>query len=202
MSSRIEVGRLLRHHGERFLAAGSGQEDEAFRREHDFQQLPVVAFVVHDQDACRVVGDVAVVWAHARRQLSRDGREKFLVAHRLGDVAVTAGGANALLVALHRQGGEGDHRNGARRVVPLEQRRGLEAVHAGKLDVHQDQVGLLVARQRQPGLGIRRAEHGMARRLQQEDRQRHVGGVVLDDQDLGHVRRPRGAPTWPAGLRP
>ncbi len=128
------------------------------------------------------------IGVHAPDQLSRDGRQEVLVAHRLGDVAVAPGGANALLVALHRQGGEGDHRNGARRLVPLEQRGGLEAVHAGKLDVHQDQVGLLVARQRQPGLGVRRAEHGVARRLQQEDRQRHVGGVVLDDQDLGHVR--------------
>ena len=32
-----EVGRLLRHHGERFLATGSGQEEKAFGCEHDFQ---------------------------------------------------------------------------------------------------------------------------------------------------------------------
>ena len=61
-----EVGRLLRHHGERLLAAGSGQEVKAFRREHDFQQLSVVAFVVHDQNAGRVVGDVGASGRHAR----------------------------------------------------------------------------------------------------------------------------------------
>ena len=54
-----------------------------------------------------------------------------------------------------------------------------------------------------PASASRRAEHGMARRLQQEDRQRHVGGVVLDDQDGRHVRPPTAArPTWRAGLRP
>ena len=46
-----QVGRLLRDHGERFLAAGGGQEQKALRREHDFQQLSVVAFIVHDQNA-------------------------------------------------------------------------------------------------------------------------------------------------------
>ena len=45
----------------------------------------------------------------------------------------------------------------------------------------RDQVGLLVARQRHSNLCIRRAEHAMTRRLQQEDRQPHVGGIVLDD---------------------
>ena len=53
-----EVGRLLRHDGERFLAAGGGQEEKAFRREHDFQQLLVVAFIVHDQDAWLVIENV------------------------------------------------------------------------------------------------------------------------------------------------
>ena len=84
MSSRIEVGRLLRHHGERFLAAGRGLQEEAFRREHDFQQLPVVALVVHDQNACRAVGDLwrgSIGAADAQRaghELSRDDRQEFL----------------------------------------------------------------------------------------------------------------------------
>ena len=58
MSSRIRSGGCSRHHGERLLAAGRGQEVKAFRREHDFQQLSVVALIVHDQDARGVVGDV------------------------------------------------------------------------------------------------------------------------------------------------
>src|ERR1700693_1890767 len=70
-------------------------------------------------------------------EMGPDRRQEFLIVHRFGDVAITPCGSNALLVALHRQGGEGDHRNGARRVVPLEQPRRFEAVYAGKLDVHQ-----------------------------------------------------------------
>ena len=61
MSSRIRSGGCRATMRERFLAAGRGQEDEAFRREHDFQQLPVVALIVHDQNARRVVGDVGLV---------------------------------------------------------------------------------------------------------------------------------------------
>ena len=43
---------------ERFLAAGCGPEEEACRREHHFQQLSVVAFIVHNQHACWVGPDV------------------------------------------------------------------------------------------------------------------------------------------------
>ena len=46
-----QVRRLRCDHGERFFAAGGGLEEEALRREHDLQQLPVLALVVHDQDA-------------------------------------------------------------------------------------------------------------------------------------------------------
>src|SRR5688500_18331806 len=44
-----------------------------------------------------------------RRQVRRDDRQEILVRERLGDVAVAARGANALLVALHREGGERNH---------------------------------------------------------------------------------------------
>ena len=59
---------------------------------------------------------------------------------RLGDVAVAAGGARLLLVALHRVGGQGDDHDVARRGVGLQPPGQLEAVHAGQLDVHQDQA--------------------------------------------------------------
>ena len=49
---------MLSHDGERFLAAGSGQEVKAFRREHALEQLSVVAFIVNDQNAGWVVSDV------------------------------------------------------------------------------------------------------------------------------------------------
>jgi hypothetical protein len=83
--------------------------------------------------------------------------------------------------ALHGECCERDHWNGVRRLVPLEQRSGGQAVHAGKLNIHQDQVGALFSCERQPGLRIRSGEHTVARVLQQEYRKLHIGGVVLDD---------------------
>jgi hypothetical protein len=59
-----QVGRLLGHDGEGFLAIRNGQEMKAFRREHDFQQLSVLAFVVHDQNARCMIRSVEVR-AHA-----------------------------------------------------------------------------------------------------------------------------------------
>jgi len=53
-----EVGRLPRQDVERFLAAGGAQEDKAFRRQHDFQHVPVLALIIDDQNACLVVRDV------------------------------------------------------------------------------------------------------------------------------------------------
>ena len=51
---------MLRHHGERFLAAGRGLEEKAFGCEHHFQQLSVVVLIVHDQNACGVVRDIGL----------------------------------------------------------------------------------------------------------------------------------------------
>src|ERR1700686_2826520 len=132
-------------------------------------------------------------------QMRRDRRQELPVRQRFGDVAITPRGTDALLIALHGQRGERDYRNGGGRIVSLEQRSGFEPIHAGKLNIHQDQVGLSVAGQRQPGLRISGADHGVAGGLHQEFRQLHVGGVVLDDQNRCHVRRARGVPTWLAG---
>ena len=118
-SSRIRSGGCCVDDRQRFLAAGGGQEDVAFRRQHDLEQLSVVPFVVHDQHARGTFESCRVLRSRSG-QLRRDGRQKLLIAHRLGDVAVTTCGADAFLVALHRQGGECDHRNGARRLVALE----------------------------------------------------------------------------------
>src|SRR6267143_1994659 len=97
-----------------------------------------------------------------------DRRQSLPVRQRLGDITITPGRADSVLVAFHRQGSESNYRNGAGRMVSLELRGGLEAVHAGQLDVHQDQVGLQVASQRQPGLGVRGAHYGVPRRFQQK----------------------------------
>ena len=105
-------------------SAASSSRCPCVTQERD-QDFPVGREVVNDQDGRHVA-------LAPSGQLGRDGRQKLLVAHRLGDVAIAAGGSNALFVALHRERGEGDHRDRARRVVSLEQRRRCEAVHAGQ----------------------------------------------------------------------
>src|SRR5258705_4177824 len=120
---------------------------------------------------------------------SRDRRQKFLVRQWLGDVGITTGGQNALLVTLHCQRCEGDHWNGPGRWITLEESSRLQTVHAGKLDVHQDEIGLLDTCEGESGLRVLGAQHDVARRLEQECRQRHVGGIVLYDQNFCHIRR-------------
>ena len=57
-----------------------------------------------------------------------------------------------------------------RRGVALEERRRAETVHAGELNIHQDEVRLLGSRQCNARLRIRRLEHAVSRRLEQECR--------------------------------
>src|ERR1700680_4884105 len=54
-------------------------------------------------------------------QVRRDRRQELSIGQRLGDVAVTPRGANALLVTLHRQRGESNYRDGARSLVSVEE---------------------------------------------------------------------------------
>lgn len=53
-------------------------------------------------------------------QLRRDSRKEALVSQWLGDVTVTPGGADPLLVPLHRKSRKGDHRDRASCLVCLQ----------------------------------------------------------------------------------
>jgi hypothetical protein len=61
----------------------------------------------------------------------------------LGDVGVAAGVARLALVAGERIGGDDDDRNAFELRHGLDPARRFVAVHDRKLDVHQDQVGLV-----------------------------------------------------------
>src|ERR1043165_3287262 len=65
---------------------------------------------------------------------------------RLRQVGFAAALADALFVALHREGGDGDDRNGFQLGIVLEPLGDLEAGHFGQLDVHDDQVRTMLAR--------------------------------------------------------
>src|SRR5437764_11633594 len=64
---------------------------------------------------------------------------------RLRQIGLTSALADALFVALHGKGGDRDDRDGAQFVVFLEPLGDLEAGDLGELDIHQDQIGMMLA---------------------------------------------------------
>src|SRR5919199_682597 len=80
-------------------------------------------------------------------QIVPDGLQKLGYGDRLRDISLAAAGPDPLLVALHREGRDGDDRNGSELVVLLDPARHVEARDLGQLDVHQDQVGAVPARE-------------------------------------------------------
>ena len=63
----------------------------------------------------------------------------------LGDVAVAARVRRLLLVAFHRESGQGDHRDIARSLIRLDAAGHLEPVHSGQLDVGENQPRMVAA---------------------------------------------------------
>ena len=80
-------------------------------------------------------------------------------------------------------GGERDDRDVTRDRIVLEDLRGLPAVDDRDGDVHQDQVGLLGVRLRDPLLPVERLDHGVAEVPQDGGIDDAVVLVVLDEQD-------------------
>src|ERR1700674_12511 len=111
---------------------------------------------------------------------------------RLRDVGLAAAFADAFLVSLHGEGGNGDHRDLAELIVLLQPFGHFESRHLGKLDVHEDEVGTVLAGQRQSFHAVPRLQRLVAVRVEQVVEELHVQLVVLDDQNgLRHWPRPR-----------
>ena len=134
-------------------------------------------------------------------ELGSDCGEEFANADGLGNVAIAARSQDPLLVALHRQRGQCNDRDRARARVLFEERGRCQAVHPRQMNVHQDEIGVLMLGDRDARLRIDCARNGVAGGLQQQDRQFHVVNVVLDDQNSGQLSLPPGVPTSPAALR-
>ena len=76
-----------------------------------------------------------------------DGFDELADRDRLGQIGLAAALADAFLVALHGKGGDGDDRNAVAALIVLEPFGDFEAGDFGQLDVHQDQVGPVLARE-------------------------------------------------------
>src|SRR5215469_2952419 len=78
-------------------------------------------------------------------QKMTNGLDEFRHRDRLRQIGLAAAFADALFVALHREGGDGDHRNLLQVLVVLQPFGHFEAGNFRKLDVHQNQVGPVLA---------------------------------------------------------
>ena len=131
-----------------------------------------------------------------------DARLDFDQVERLADEILCAGLQRAQLVA--GLGGDHEDRKVAVRVVGLEAFHHLEAVHAGHLQVEQDQVVAVLAMQRADLVRIHgRGDARVAGLAQHLLEQADIGLLVVDDQDAGveNVRLRQLIMLVPLGLR-
>src|ERR1700753_541623 len=106
---------------------------------------------------------------------------------RLWQIRLAGAFADAVLVALHGKGGDGDDGNGAQLRIVLDPLGDLEAGDLRQLDVHQDQIGAHLADEIELLVAVAGARGLIAVRFQQIAKELHVELVVLHDQDgLGH----------------
>src|SRR5262249_12760401 len=118
--------------------------------------------------------------AHLRQELAR--------AEGLGDVAVAAGIARLLLIARARVGGDGDHGYRLELGNGLDAAGRLVAVDHRELDVHEDEVGLVLRRHGDALLAGHGLDHLVAGAGQEIADDGSVVLGVLDHEDaLAHA---------------
>src|SRR6266550_6805848 len=103
-----------------------------------------------------------------------------------GDERVEAGLVEALAIVRHDRRGKRDDRNARRVSVGTDPAQGLDAVDAGKLDVHQDQVGQLLRSRRHSRFAGRCLVDRVAFVHKKIPRELHVLLVVFDEEDAAH----------------
>src|SRR5690606_12072263 len=103
---------------------------------------------------------------------------------RFRDIGLAAALADALLVSLHGEGGDGDNRNRMQLVILLQPLGDLEPRNFRKLNVHEDEVGAMVARKFERLKTVARAHSLITAGLNKVAEELHVELVVLDAHDL------------------
>ena len=116
-------------------------------------------------------------------QQRADAGHQGRVLERLGEVVVTAGFETVDDVAGVGLGGDQNDRHEAKRYVLLELLENRDAVELRHHDIEKDEVGLELARARQPGLTVHRREYFVAKRAEPNPKQLHVGRVVVDNEN-------------------
>jgi hypothetical protein len=122
-------------------------------------------------------------------QETSDGPKEIDHRDRLGDVRLATSLANLLFVTLHNEGRDGDDRDGLEIVIPLDPLRHLKAGNVRQLNVHDDEVRMVLTRQLERRHAVLGLQRSIAIRFKQIMKQLHVEVVVLDDENpLAHER--------------
>src|SRR5271156_2562312 len=136
-----------------------------------------------------------VIWprspfpAFPRGEHPLDLGEQAVEFYGFGLEIVAAGGDRLLAVARHRVRGQRDDRDVAGRGVGLQAPRRLPAVDLQQVQIHQDQVGKLGRRHRDPGGPVRGAEDlVVAEHIEPQGQHVEVILVVFDVEKLAHIR--------------
>src|SRR5262245_15579227 len=112
-----------------------------------------------------------------------EGRDR----DRLRDIGLATPFADPLLVAFHGEGRDGNDRDFAQLVVLFQPFGDFEARNLRELNIHQNEIGPMLAGERERLHAVSRLERLVAMRIEQIMNQLHVQLVVLDDQNgLGH----------------
>src|SRR5438876_7296382 len=106
---------------------------------------------------------------------------------RLRQIRLASALADTLLVALHRKRRHRHHGNRLQLRIVLKPFGDLKAGYLGKLDVHDDQIRAVLAREIQRLDTVAGTDSAVTMSFQQIVEELHVELVVLHDQDsLGH----------------
>src|ERR1700688_807802 len=120
-----------------------------------------------------------------------DGLDELAHRDRLGQIGLAAALADALLVALHGEGGNRHDRDRFELGIVLEPFGHFEAGYLRQLDVHQNQIGPVLARKIERLDPVAGADGLVAMRFQEVVEELHIQLVVFHDQDgLRHFPRP------------
>src|SRR5262249_28253827 len=144
-----------------------------------FQKLDVGKNVIDDKDSG---GHFAAVTKKLPNEAAH-GIQKAGHRNRLGDIGLASALADDFLVALHGEGGDRDDGNGLQGIIFLEPLGDFQAADFRQLDVHQDQVGMMFARDVQRFHAILGLQDIVAMGVQQVVEELHVELIVLHDQD-------------------
>src|ERR1700688_4519501 len=112
-----------------------------------------------------------------------DGLDELADRDWLGQIGLAAAFADALLVALHGEGGDRHHGDRLELGIVLEPFGHFETGDFRQLDIHQNQIGPVFAREIERLDPIAGADGLVAVRLQEVVEELHIQLVVLHDQD-------------------